>query len=81
LLRPSVNKVQKKTLILFSVLLVLSVIATVSATEIFPDNYIPGNGHCGQGYCEYGNRHCDQGGHCDQGHSDYGIGISALLPK
>lgn len=81
MLKQSVNKVQKKTLIVLAVLLVLSVIATVSATEIFPDNYKHGNGHCGQGYCEYGNRHSDQEGNYDQGHSDYGDGRSALLPK
>lgn len=47
----------------------------------FPDNDRHGNGHCDQGYCEYSNRHCDQGGQCDQGLSGYGHGILALLPK
>lgn len=81
MLKQSVNRMQKKMLILFAVLLVLSVIATVSAVANFPDNDKHGNGHCDQGYCEYGNRHCDQWGHCDQGPSGYGHGMSALLPK
>jgi hypothetical protein len=80
-LKQSVNRVQKKMLILLAVLLVLSVIATVSATLDFSDNYKHGNGHCDQGYCEYGNRHCDQGDHCDHEHSDYGHGMSAAPPK
>lgn len=81
LLKQSVNRVQKKMLILLSVLFVLLVIATASAAADFSDNYKHGNGHCDQGYCEYGNRHCDQGGHCDQGHSDYGHGMPAVPPK
>jgi len=48
-LKQSVNKVQKKILILFAVLLVLSVVATVSAAANFPDNDKHGNGHCDHG--------------------------------
>ena len=81
MLKQSVNRVQKKMLILFAVLLVLSVIVTVSAAVNFLDSDKHGNGHCDQGYCEYGNKQCDQGGHCILGHGDHESGMSAVLPK
>jgi len=81
MLKQSANRVQKTMFILFVILLVLAVVATVSATINFPANDKHGNGHCDQGYCEYGNRHCVQGDHCDLGHSNSGYGVSALLTK
>lgn len=81
MLKQLVSRAQKMTFILLAILFVLSLIVTVSAMVDFSDSYKHGNGHCDKGYCEYGNKQCDQGGHCVLGHGGHESGMSDVLPK